>query len=133
MPRYTAISLLVGYFWLAIAGVMALGFGQLVPGRMYDAFLHAIFLGFVFSMLFAHAPIIFPAVLGYPVVFHPSFYVFLIMLHVSLVIRIGADLLDFWQLRLWAGLLNGFALTLFIITMMVMVVGGIIRERRSAA
>jgi hypothetical protein len=133
LPRYTAICLLMGYFWLAVSGILILVNGQQVAGMLYDAYLHAIFLGFVFSMLFAHAPIIFPAVLGYPVVFHPSFYVFLITLHVSLLIRIGADLMGLWQLRLWAGLLNGFALTLFIITMMVMVVGGIISERRSAA
>lgn len=133
LPRYTAICLLTGYFWLAVSGILILGLGQQVAGMLYDAYLHAIFLGFVFSMLFAHAPIIFPAVLGYPVVFHPSFYVFLITLHISLLIRVGADLLGDWQLRLWAGVLNGFALTLFIVTMMVMVVGGIISEKRSAA
>jgi len=133
LPRYTAICLLLGYFWLAVSGILILGLGQQVAGMLYDAYLHAIFLGFVFSMLFAHGPIIFPAVLGYPVVFHPFFYVFLITLQVSLLARVGADLLGAWQLRLWAGVLNGFALTLFIVTMMVMVIGGIISERRAAA
>ena len=100
---------------------------------LYDAYLHSIFLGFVFSMLFAHAPIIFPAVLGYPVVFHPGFYVFLVTLQVSLLARVSADLMGNWQLRLWAGVLNGIALLLFIVMTMIMVLGGIIREKRAAA
>jgi hypothetical protein len=133
MPRYTAICLLLGYFWLVVSGVLLVVYGQQVSGMLYDAYLHAIFLGFVFSMLFAHAPIIFPAVLGYPVVFHPGFYVFLVSLQVSLVLRVGADLMGNWQLRLWAGVLNGIALVLFIIVMMIVVVGGLLRERRSAA
>ena len=133
LPRYTAICLLLGYFWLGVSGILILGFGQQVAGMLYDAYLHAIFLGFVFSMLFAHAPIIFPSVLGYPVVFNPGFYVFLVTLQVSLLLRVGADLMGNWQLRMWAGVLNGVALVLFIIMMMVMVLGGLIRERRSAA
>jgi predicted small integral membrane protein len=84
-------------------------------------------------MLFAHAPIIFPAVLGYPVVFNPGFYVFLVTLQVSLLLRVGADLMGNWQLRLWAGVLNGIALLLFIVMTMIMVLGGIIREKRAAA
>ena len=133
MPRYTAICLLLGYFWLAVAGILILGFGQQVAGLRYDAYLHAIFLGFVFSMLFAHAPIIFPAVLGSQVIYNPFFYVFLITLQVSLFGRILADLTSLWQLRLWFGLLNGIALTLFIGTMMIMVVRGLKVEGRSSA
>ncbi len=124
LPRYTAICLLLGYFWLAVAGILGLVFGQLVAGLQYDAYLHAIFLGFVFSMLFAHGPIIFPAVLGVPVLYSSSFYAFLILLQVSLVGRVVADLAGLWQFRLWTGLLNAIALSLFIITMMVMVVRG---------
>lgn len=133
LPRYTAICLLLGYFWLAVAGILILGFGQMTAGLRYDAYLHAIFLGFVFSMLFAHAPIIFPAVLGTQVIYNPFFYVFLITLQVSLFGRILADLAGLWQLRLWFGLLNGIALTLFIGTMMLMVVRGLKVERRSSA
>jgi hypothetical protein len=124
LPRYSAICLLLGYFWLLVAGILILVFGQLVAGQQYDAYLHAIFLGFVFSMLFAHAPIIFPAVVGIPVVYSPFFYVFLILLQVSLAGRVLADLGGLWQLRLWTGLLNGIALTLFIVTTMFMVVRG---------
>jgi hypothetical protein len=124
LPRYSAICLLLGYFWLAAAGILGMALGQQAAGLRYDAFLHAIFLGFVFSMLFAHAPIIFPAVLGVPVLYSPSFYVFLITLQVSLVVRVAADLAGLWQFRLWAGLINGLALSLFILTMLVLVVRG---------
>jgi hypothetical protein len=124
LPRYTAVCLLLGYFWLLVAGILILVYGQLVAGQVYDAYLHAIFLGFVFSMLFAHAPIIFPAVLGNPVVYTPFFYVFLILLQVSLAARLIADLGGFWEFRLWTGLLNAIALTLFLGTMMFMVVKG---------
>jgi hypothetical protein len=133
LPRYTAICLLLGYFWLLVAGILILVFGQLVAGLQYDAYLHAVFLGFVFSMLFAHAPIIFPAVLGNPVVYSPFFYVFLFLLQVSLAARVLADLGGFWQFRLWAGALNAIALTLFIGTMMFMVVKGRMGEGVSSA
>jgi hypothetical protein len=133
LPRYTAICLLLGYFWLLVAGILILIFGQLVAGQQYDAYLHAIFLGFVFSMLFAHAPIIFPAVSGSPVVFYPFFYVYLILLQVSLVGRVIADMGGFWQFRLWSGAFNAIALTLFIGTMMLMVVKGRMGENASSA
>ena len=61
-------------------------------------------------MIFAHAPIIFPAVLGSPVVYSPFFYAFLVTLQVSLFGRNLADLSGLWGLRLWTGLLNGTAL-----------------------
>ena len=96
----------------------------MVAGMHYDAYLHAIFLGFVFSMLFAHAPIIFPAIIGGPVPYSPFFYVFLTLLQVSLLGRLIADLAGLWQFRLWSGLLNGVALTLFIGSMLVLVVRG---------
>jgi hypothetical protein len=41
---------------------------------LYDAMLHAVFLGFVISMVFAHASVIFPAVLGLPFEYRPAFY-----------------------------------------------------------
>jgi hypothetical protein len=124
LPRYSAVCLLSGYVWLVVAGLIGLGFGGMVAGMRYDAFLHAIFLGFVFSMLFAHAPIIFPAIIGGPVPYSPFFYVFLILLQVSLLGRLAADLAGLWQFRLWFGLLNGVALTLFIGSMLVLVVKG---------
>jgi hypothetical protein len=114
MTRFVAVSLLSGYVWLGVAGALALRFGALAAGPVYDAWLHAIFLGFVFSMIFGHAPIIFPAVLGVAVPYRAAFYGHLVLLHASLVLRVGGDLAPWWPGRLWGGLLNALAVLLFL-------------------
>jgi hypothetical protein len=53
-----------GYLWLGVGGVLWRRYGAVVAGPAHDAELHALFLGFVFSMIFGHAPVIFPGVLG---------------------------------------------------------------------
>jgi len=113
--RFIAISLLIGYGWLGVGGGLALLNGGWRAGPLYDAFLHAVFLGFVFSMIFAHALIIFPAVLGIPLVYSSRFYSHLALLHLSLLLRISSDWLPWGPGRLWGGLLNGIALLLFLI------------------
>ena len=107
LPRFAAICLLSGYAWLAAGGALILAFGGIVPdGLVYDAQLHAVFLGFVLSMIFAHAFVILPATLGTPAPFHRAFYVWLGVLDASLMGRIAADLLALGSLRAWAGLFN---------------------------
>jgi hypothetical protein len=130
LPRYAAVCLLSGYVWLGLAGAIGLAYGGAAAGPHYDALLHAIFLGFVFSMIFGHAPIIFPAVLGVPVHFHPVLYGHLALLHASLALRIGADLALNQPARLWGGLLNAVALLLFLLATAFTVVKGIRDERR---
>jgi hypothetical protein len=115
LTRYMAVSLLAGYVWLGFGGLVALATGSAVPGLVYDAMLHAIFLGFVMSMVFAHAPVIFPAVLGRPLPFHPRFYLHVAVLHASVLVRVMGDLaggLVSW--RAWGGLLNAVALLVFV-------------------
>ncbi|MCL5677413.1 MAG: hypothetical protein M1602_06075 [Firmicutes bacterium] len=114
LPRFIAVALLVGYGWLAVAGVQALTFGGVVAGVRYDAILHAIFLGFVVSMIFAHAPVIFPAVLGVTMPYRPAFYGHLALLHLSLLLRIAGDLAGSVTWRQWGGMLNVIALLLFL-------------------
>jgi hypothetical protein len=114
LARFTAACLLSGYVWLAVSGLLALRFGGMVAGPRYDATLHALFLGFVFGMIFGHAPIIFPAVLNLPIAFHPAFYAHLMLLHLSLVLRVSGDLLLYGPARKWGGLLNVAALLLFL-------------------
>lgn len=113
--RFIAISLLSGYVWLAVGGVLAMIYGGLRAGPMYDAMLHAFFLGFVFTMIFAHAPIIVPPVLHRTFIYSPRLYSHLILLHITLLLRVAGDLLLWWPGRLWGGLLNGVVLLLFII------------------
>jgi hypothetical protein len=76
--------------------------------------LHAWFVGFVFSMIFGHALVIVPAVLGVRVDFRPRFYVHLVLLHASLVLRLAGDLGGFARLRQAGGWVNALAILLFI-------------------
>jgi hypothetical protein len=115
LPRYMAVALLTGYGWLAAGGALWLASGRMVDGSAYDAMLHSVFLGFVISMIFAHAPVIVPAVLGRPLPFRRIFYLPLALLHATLLLRVVAgdaagNRLS-WQ---WAGSLNEVALLLFI-------------------
>ena len=124
LTRYIAVCLLSGYVWLLAAGLTGLGSPMLMPGASYDAFLHAIFVGFVFSMIFGHAPIIFPAVARIKIPYHPAFYLPLLVLHISLAARIAGDLLQIPHCRTAGGILNGVALTLFVLTMAAAVLHG---------
>ena len=88
--------------------------GGVTAGPFYDALLHAVFVGFVFSMIFGHAPIIFPAVLGVPPFYRPVLYAPLALLHASLALRIVADVAGYMALRRWGGLLGAAAIVLFL-------------------
>lgn len=113
LTRFIAVCLLTGYGWLGIGGVLAIFFGGVVAGPAYDAILHAVLVGFVMSMIFGHAPIIFPAILGKPLNFSSLFYSHLILLHLSLLLRLSGDLMLWLPLRQWGGLLNVVAILLF--------------------
>ncbi len=113
LPRFIALCLLSGYVWLGASGLLAARYGGVAAGLAYDALLHALFLGFVFVMIFAHAPIIFPAVLGAPVGFRATFYAHLALLHLTLALRVAGDLLSWVPGRQWGGLGNVAALAVF--------------------
>jgi hypothetical protein len=113
LTKFIAVCLFTGYGWLAVGGSLALIYGGVTAGLVYDALHHAIFVGFVMSMIFGHAPIIFPAVLGKPINFSPIFYSHLIILHLSLLLRVSGDLAAWLPARQWGGLLNVAAILLF--------------------
>ncbi|HEX6387312.1 MAG TPA: hypothetical protein VF177_21810 [Anaerolineae bacterium] len=122
LTRFIATCLLPGYVWLILGGVLWLIYGgQHTAGLIYDATLHVLFLGFVISMVFAHAPVIVPALLGTPVSYRPHFYLHLILLHLSLVIRVAGDLLGWLPGRRWGGLFNVVAMLLFLALMAIAV------------
>ena len=103
LTRFMAVALLGGYVWLAIGGVLGIALAPAAPGVRYDAMLHAVFLGFVLSMVFAHAPVIFPAILGVPLRYRSTFYVHVALLHASLSLRLTGDLVDdLARWRVWA-------------------------------
>ncbi len=114
-PRFMAICLLSGHLWLGVGGVLWLLFGNVfAAGPYYDAMLHSIFLGFVFSMIFGHAPIILPSVLAVALPFRRMFYAHWALLHLSLLLRVGGDLTMWLPGQRWGGLLNALAILLFL-------------------
>ena len=129
LPRYVAVCLLSGYVWLAITGASLLVLGELTAGAQYDAALHAFFVGFVFSMIFGHAPIVFPAVLRVAVPYRPLFHLPLALLHLALIARVSGDLGGVATLRLWGGALNAVAIVAFIGSL----VGSVIHGETSSA
>lgn len=94
LPRYVASCLLAGYVWLGVAGAGWLLGGARTEGPVYDATTHAVFLGFVITMIMAHAPIILPAVLGVTIPYHVALYVPVALLQLSLLVRVVAG--DAW-------------------------------------
>lgn len=113
--RFVALCLLSGYLWLAVSGLLALVYGGVTAGPFYDAILHTFFLGFVIAMIFGHALIIFPAVLGLSIRYSPRLYSHLLLLHLSLLLRVVGDLTLWAPGRQWGGLLNGVTLLLFLV------------------
>jgi hypothetical protein len=115
LTRFVAVCLLSSYCWLAVSSVLGIALGSPGAGPIYDALLHTLFVGFALSMVFGHAPIIFPSVLNRPLVFRRAFYVHVVVLHAGLVIRLAGDLTGVADLRLYGGLLNAAAIGLFLI------------------
>ncbi|WP_245862175.1 hypothetical protein [Georgenia soli] len=115
LPRFIAACLLAGYAWLAVGGaVWALG-GAVTSGRGYDAVLHAVMLGFVISMIMAHAPVIFPAVLRRPLPYRPVMYAPAALLHASLLLRVAVgDARDLEGVVQVGGVLNIVAVLAFV-------------------
>lgn len=73
--------------------------------------LGAVMLGFVLSMIFGHAPIIFPALTGRTIAYNAYFYV-------CLIVREIGDLTLWMQGWMWGGLLNIAAVLIFIVTIL---------------
>ena len=113
LSRYMAVCLLSGYVWLALAGVAwaatALGW----PAR--DLALHALGLGFIFSMVMGHAPVILPAVARIKLRFGAHFYAPLLLLHASLVLRLGVGFAD-PEWRAIGAIMNAVAIAFFAAT-----------------
>lgn len=114
IPRFSAACILSGSVWLVAGGLIALSAGAVYAGPLYDAQLHAVFVGFVFAMIFGHAPIIVPALLQIPLTFSRWSYLPLVALHLSLLVRLAGDLTGLADVRRWGGMLNAAAILLFL-------------------
>ncbi len=114
LTRYMAVCLLAGYAWLAVPGLAWLLVGPVHSGGGYDAIVHAVMLGFVLSMIMAHAPVILPAVLRRPLPYTPVMYGPVVLLHASLLLRVAVgDVRDLsWAVQA-GGVLNIVAVLAF--------------------
>ena len=116
--RFSAACLLAGYFWLGLAGLVLLIAPPGATVFSYDAGVHAIAIGFVLSMIFGHAPIILPAVTGLRVRYSAAVYGPLVLLHLSVLLRIAADLFERVDLRAISGPVTIVAFAGYAVTLM---------------
>jgi hypothetical protein len=125
LSRYMAVCLLLGYAWLAVAGVawIAAAMGQ--PLR--DVALHALGLGFVFSMMLGHAPVILPALARVKLHFGAWFYLPLALLHGTLLVRLLGGHGEA-HLRSAGALGNALSILLFVTTVAVSAIAWRVRH-----
>lgn len=114
LPRFISICLLTGYIWMIIGSGFMILYSFDPFHLVYDAMLHSIFLGFIFSMIFGHAPIILSSLSGIEIRFSPGFYIYLILLHLSLVLRVVSDIMQWPVCRVYGGLFGVVAILIFI-------------------
>jgi hypothetical protein len=125
LTRYIAVCMLTAYVWLGVAGAIAIASGAFETSFTHDALLHTVFLGFAITMVFGHAPIIFPAITGRPFPFARRMYVPYAVLQMSVALRLAGDLIDAVAgYRRWGGLLNAVALLLFAANTALIVITG---------
>ncbi|MDO5677773.1 MAG: hypothetical protein Q4G35_09755 [Propionibacteriaceae bacterium] len=122
LRRYNAASLLAGNLWLAVAGAVWLIGGQPTSSGAYDAVIHGTFLGFGMAMIMAHAPIIFPAVIGRPLPYRKAMWVPLTLLNVGMALRLSGGLAGIHLLYRTGGVITVLAILTFAVTVVVSVV-----------
>lgn len=116
LRRFNAAALLAGNLWLAVAGGVWLVVGQPVSSGAYDAVIHGVFLGFGLSMIMAHAPIIFPTVIGRPLPYRAVMWLPLALLHVGMAVRLTGGLTGTTPLYQLGGVLTVASVLVFAMT-----------------
>lgn len=119
LPAFAATGVLAGAAWLLATGGFLAAVDLPPAGPRYDAALHGVFIGYVLSMVFAHAPIIFPAVARLEVPFTRALYAPLALLHLGLIARVVGDLAEVAALRRTGAIASAVALAMFAVTVAV--------------
>lgn len=121
LMRFSSIALVLANGWLIIEGILFIVLPE--SALSYDMMVHVFFIGYVFSMIFAHGPIILPGVLGITIKpYHPVLYGWLFLLHGSLLFRIGFDAVGNLPGRKITGLFTVAGILLYFITMVILVI-----------
>ena len=129
LPRLAAVCMLSGYAWALVPALMWIVAPPAFDGYGYDAGVHAITIGFVVSMLLAHAPVIIPAVARREVPYHVAMWVPFAFLQISLTLRLLAGAREAaypWRL---GGTLGVVGMLLFVATTLTVT----IRQARAAS
>ena len=126
LSRYVGVCVLAGYGWLGLSGVAWASAALGGPGR--DIALHALGLGFVMNLVMAHAPIIVPTALRIKLKFGPGFYLAVLLIQVSLLLRLDGGTLH-PALFVTAAALNACSLGVFGLTL----AGSALARRRLGA
>lgn len=120
LPRFAATAVLAAAGWLVVAGGLVALRGLPAAGPTYDAALHGVFVGYVLSMLFAHAPIVLPAVARVELPFTPALYASTGLLHAALLARVVGDLAGSALLRRLGASGNALAIASFALTLVIL-------------
>jgi hypothetical protein len=112
-PRFMGTGARAGMVWLLAAGGLLVVYGLPPAGPVYDAALHAVFVGYLLSTAFAHALDVLPTVAGVRIPFTPLLYAPLALLHASLIGRVLGDVGDVLLLRRVGAIGNALAIGLF--------------------
>jgi hypothetical protein len=124
--RFSAVCVLAGYVWLAASGLLLIFERIGTFSFAYDAAVHMVAIGFVFSMIFAHAPTIVPVIVGSRPAYTALLYGPLGLLHVSLALRVAGDLLESFAARNLSGALT----VLAVLAYGVALASALLRQRR---
>lgn len=116
LPRFAASGVLAGAVWLLATGLLLAAREVPPAGPLHDAAVHGVLVGYVLSMVFAHAPIILPAVGRVTVRFTPLLYAPLAALHGGLALRVLGDLVGEPAWRRDGAIASALALALFALT-----------------
>jgi hypothetical protein len=124
LTYFNAVALLTGYIALLLTGLFMITFPA--TPFAYDAIVHTFFLGFIFSMIFAHGPIILPGVLGSSIKpFHPFLYFPLMLLALSVLIRVSADAYVIpYHFRMASGWISAASILLYFATILILLIRG---------
>jgi hypothetical protein len=119
--KYIGIGLRVGYVWLTLHGII-LCFFEPHP-LYYDLYIHTFFLGFTFSMIWSHAPIILPMVLNIrQSPYHPILWAGWAVFQLTLLGRVIVSLIGLAEWRTIFGMLNGWTIIVMFVLMAVITI-----------
>lgn len=117
ITRFVAVCLLSGYAWLLTGGFLLTDLISLGVFQR-DAGIHAVALGFIFTMVIGHAPIIFPAVMRVPIPFSNIFYIPLLLIEFGVALRLCGAFLSRASLREVGAVANAIAILVFILCLL---------------